>query len=300
MPTVITSPLSVYEHVLPVLADAIENAPELRGRILGIHLEGPFISPRQGAVGTHPASCVLPPAGPGAIKMLERWQSLARGHIKLLTLAAEADGAAELCAHATSQMGLKVSLGHMLAGGPEIGQLATAGATLLTHLGNGCPNEIHRHRNHLWPTLSDDRMSAMLITDGQHLPPDAIACFLRCKGVGRTIITSDVAPVAGLADGEYACFGGTVHVEGKYVRSADRTCLAGSGALMLDCMNHLASLSLKPRPGSDAPLSVEELMEMGFGNPLRALGLDPHAVAKEMMEHEGPKVAFADGRFVLL
>ena len=300
VPTVITAPPAVYEHVLPILAEAIENEPRLRGRILGLHLEGPFISGLKGAVGTHPASCVLPPASADGIALLERWQRLARGHIKLLTIAAEADGAAAFCAHATSKMGMRVSLGHMLAAGPEISALAAAGATLLTHLGNGCPNEIHRHKNHLWPTLSDDRLSAMLITDGQHLPPDAIACFMRCKGIARTIITSDVAPVAGLPDGEYACFGGHVYVEGKYVRNADRTCLAGSGALMLDCMNHLASLSLKPLPGETAPLSVEQLMDMGFANPLRAVGLDPDAVAKERLACDGAKVAFEGGQFRLV
>jgi N-acetylglucosamine-6-phosphate deacetylase len=293
VPTVITAPVATLEHVLPILADACE-CERLRGRLLGIHLEGPFISALKGAVGTHPAQCVLSPAASEGCAMLDRWQALARGHIKLLTIAAEVDGAAALCAHAVSK-GIAVSLGHMLATAEDIGRLAAAGATLLTHLGNGCPNEIHRHRNHLWPALADDRLSAMLITDGQHLPADALAAMIRCKSVGGAIVTSDVAPVAGLPDGTHACFGGTVHVEGRYVRSADRSCLAGSGALMIDCMNHLASLQLRPTAGRPEPLTLAELLRLGFENPLRALGLDPVAVARQLAAL-GPLVLYDERR----
>ena len=329
VPTVITSPLSTYEYVLPILADAAESKV-LAGRVLGLHLEGPFISPEQGAVGTHPVRCVRAPrptdgsvaghaadggeGGEGGEEMdgsalLRRWQKLARGKIRLLTVAAEADGAAALCKEAVA-LGIRVSLGHMLGQAGPIRELAAAGATLLTHLGNGCPNEIHRHKNHLWPALADDRLSAMLITDGQHLPPDLILAVLRCKGVAGALVTSDVAPVAGLPDGDYDCFGATVHVEGRFVRSQDRTCLAGSGALMLDCMNHLAALRLESRPpayryggtpAANAPLSLDELMALGFGNPLRALGLDPAVLSKQLAPL-GARVLYDDstGQFRLI
>ena len=141
----------------------------------------------------------------------------------------------------------------------------------------------------------------MRTTGGQHLPADLILAILRCKGVARTIVTSDAAPVAGLPDGDYPCFGGVVHVEGKYVRSADRTCLAGSGALMLDCMNPLASLRLPPRPPdpvASPPLSLDELMALGFANPLRAVGLEPAAVARQLAPR-GPRIVYdeAAGQF---
>ena len=119
----------------------------------------------------------------------ERWQELARGHIRLLTIAAERRGAAQLCAHAVA-MGITVSLGHQLATADDIDACAAAGATLLTHLGNGCPAMIDRHRNHLWPALAEERLSAMLISDGQHLPPAAISTFLRAKGLARVCAKS--------------------------------------------------------------------------------------------------------------
>jgi N-acetylglucosamine-6-phosphate deacetylase len=293
VPTVITAPTSTFEHVLPILADACDDE-RFGGRLLGIHMEGPFISPKKGAVGTHPAKDVIGPDD-GGCALLDEWQRLARGHIKMITIAAEAEGAAQLCAHAVS-VGIRVSLGHQLATRPEINQLAGAGATLLTHLGNGCPNLIHRHDNHLWPSLSDDRLTAMLISDGQHLPADALTTMVRAKGIGRTLITSDCSPVAGLPEGIYDCFGSVVHVEGPYVRSADKSCLAGSGSLMIDCMNHLASLSLRPHPGDERPLSLAEMLELSFSNPLRALGLDP-AQMHARLAQRGARVHYTGGEF---
>ena len=319
VPTVITCPLETYDRVLPILAAAAES-PRLRGRILGLHLEGPFISPRKGAVGAHPPLFVRTPRkggngtggggrggegdeggerGADGCALLDRWQRLARGRIKLITIAAEAEGADRLCAHAV-RMGVRVSLGHMMAVGDEIGRLAAAGATHLTHLGNGCPNEVHRHKNHLWPCLADDRLCAMIITDGQHLPADTISAILRCKGVHNTIVTSDVAPVAGLDEGSYECFGSFVHVQGKFVRSADKSCLAGSGALMLDCLNHLASLGLRPAPGRDESLSLDELLMLAFDNPIRALGLEPTAVAADLHSLGPSRVLHEAGRFRLV
>lgn len=120
MPTVITSPLATYDHVLPILAAAAECA-ELAGRVIGLHLEGPFISPAKGAVGTHPVPCVRAPMAAGVSlegaqgggALLRRWQQLARGRIRLLTLAPEVEGAADLCAEAAG-LDIRVSLGHML------------------------------------------------------------------------------------------------------------------------------------------------------------------------------------------
>ena len=322
LPTLITAPREVYARNLPLLARLIES-PRFAGRLLGIHIEGPFLSPFHGAIGCHPREHVLVPAAlpGGGCDLLDEWQQLARGHIRLLTLAAEVEGAAALCAHAVRRRRIAVALGHQLARREQIGELAAAGATLLTHLGNGCPNTLHRHDNHLWPSLADDRLSAMVIADGQHLPADALVAMVRAKGVARLILTSDVSPAAGLPDGEHDCFGSVVHVEGRHVRSADRSCLAGSGALMLDCVNHLASLRFRPTdPDAEPPpifgcgeapeqqqqqaaaaegegdatavvvgrggrgLSVAELVRVGFDNPLRAIGCDPSEVRRRLAD----------------
>ena len=293
LPTIITSPLETYASNLPLLADIIEDTMRVESSnrsdvydhcgdsgspvllpsdsLLGIHLEGPFISPEPGAVGCHPPEHTRAPS----IKELRQWQTLARGHIKLLTIAAELEGAEELCRAAVQEMGITVSLGHQLAGGEEVRRLVRAGATLCTHLGNGMPNMIHRHKNAIWTSLADDRLSAMLITDGEHLPDDTITTFVRAKGSERIIITSDVAPVAGLASGIYAWGSTMVRVEDTRVRAADLPCLAGSGSLMLHCMNHLASIQVG---GGGWLLSPEQLGYVAFDNPLNALGVSPEMV----------------------
>ena len=190
-PTVITAPPAVYRHALPVLAEAIRD-PRSQGRLLGIHLEGPFISPEDGAVGAHPVEFVRLPS-PADFDALYR---LADGQITLLTLAPELPGALELIRHVVG-LGVVVSIGHTLADGPVVRAAVEAGVRLSTHLGNGCPNLLHRHHNPIWPQLAAGELSAMLITDGHHLPPEVIAAFLAAKGPGRILVTSDAAPAAG-------------------------------------------------------------------------------------------------------
>ena len=75
-------------------------------------------------------------------------------------------------------------------------------------------------------------------------------------------------------------------------------CLAGSGALMLDCMNHLASLAITPQAGRVEPLTLSELLTMGFDNPLRSIGLEPAEVARRLA-HIGPLVTFDGACFRL-
>ena len=292
-PTVITSSAAIYAHVLPLLADLCDaavagEAEGFAGRILGIHLEGPFISPEPGAVGCHPAAhCAAPSA-----ERFDALQALARGHVKLVTIAAEIEGAAPFC-RSLVERGVTVSLGHMLADAAQVRALADAGATLLTHLGNGLPNMVHRHETSLWASLAEDRLSAMIISDGQHLRAETLTAFVRAKSLARIIVTSDAAPVAGLPDGVYDCFGARVCVEGATVRSASEPCLAGSGSLMLRCVNHLASIALIDT-GSDRDVGASggggggprrmtrgELERVAYFNPLRALGVDPARLQQE-------------------
>jgi N-acetylglucosamine-6-phosphate deacetylase len=235
-PTVVTSSLEVYEENLPVLARATEE--ELPARILGIHLEGPFISPAEGARGAHPREhCRAPDPA-----LLERLLELARGRAALLTLAPELEGACPLVERAT-RSGLAVGIGHTLAGPDEIARAVEAGARFSTHLGNGLPSSVDRHSNPLWPQLAEDRLAGLFITDGHHLPAEFTRTALRAKGARGFVVTSDSSSVAGLPPGEYEALGARVVLEpaGRLGLAGTRY-LAGSSACMLDCMNHLASL----------------------------------------------------------
>jgi len=262
-PTVVTSPTQVYRQALPVLAEAIRAQSQTgdgkRSLLCGIHMEGPFISPEEGAVGAHPRQHVRSPS----LALFDELYALAGGKIALLTLAPELPGAPALVRHARN-IGVTVSIGHTLADAQAIKTAVDAGATLSTHLGNGCPNLIHRHHNPLWPQLAASGLSAMLITDGHHLPPELIAVALAAKGPGRVIVTSDSSPAAGCSPGEYTFFGTHALLEPSgRLRNLESDTLAGSSASLLDCMNFLAALGL---------LDETALWQVGRDNPLKILG----------------------------
>jgi N-acetylglucosamine-6-phosphate deacetylase len=107
----------------------------------------------------------------------------------------------------------------------------------------------------------------MIITDGHHLPPPLIKLMLRIKGVERIAVTSDGTALTGMHPGEYNMFGSDVTLdESGRLYNPETGYLAGSGSTMLQCMNHLASLKL---------LTLEELMQVGYTNPLNLIGAKP-------------------------
>ena len=256
-PTVVTGEPWAYEVNLAVLAAAMAE-PDLAPHLLGIHLEGPFLAPA--ARGAHCEACLQLPSLP----LFKHWMELAKGRITMLTLAPELEGAEELIRFAVSK-GVVVSLGHHLAEGAVIDRAAKAGATCCTHLGNGIPNILPRHPNPIWSQLADTRLTAMLITDGHHLPPDFVRVALRAKGLEKIVITSDAAPLAGQPPGEYQFAGTTVVSEpGGRISVKGSESLAGSSATMEECMRWLKALG---------GLSDEDLIRVGRTNPLRVLGL---------------------------
>jgi len=265
LPTMITSPAETYAHNLPLIAKVMERR-EFRGRLLGIHLEGPFISPLDGARGAHDRRWVAKPD----IAYLEKLIEWADGKIKLITVAAEIDDAEQLTGFAVSR-GITVSLGHQMAIETDLERLVEAGAAALTHLGNGVPAMLPRHNNPIWAGLADDNLAAMIITDGHHLPSSLIKTIIRTKGPDRCIVVSDVSPLAGLPPGTYQSMGQQAVLEptGRILNPATGY-QVGSSATMLQCMNHLASLNL---------VSLDELLKVACHNPLRLIGLAPEQIA---------------------
>lgn len=277
--TVITSSMESYRKTLPALARFIEGKAN-RGRMIGLHLEGPFISPEDGAVGTHPKQYVLPQR----IELFEELRTLAGGHLKLITVAPEREGGLELIKHAV-KCGVKVSVGHCLADYEQTVAAAKAGATLGTHVGNGVPNMLHRHKNPIVSMLASP-LTAMFISDGNHLPAEFLKMALAAKGLDASLIVSDVAPVAGLPKGVYDSFGTQVRIcDDGAIRNLNAPTLAGSSSSIFECMNFLAKA-----------LSLDEatLWKLGRDNPAKAIGLD----AAKM---DLPELAeFKDGAFKLI
>jgi len=276
LPTLISSPVSVYEHNLPIIAKVLQ-AEEFHGHLLGVHLEGPFISFQDGARGAHVREYIKQPD----IDFLRRLIDFSCGTIKLITIAAEAKGADKLAQFAVDK-GIVVSLGHQMANCEDLDNLVQAGATALTHLGNGLPRLIPRHENPLCAALAQDSLTAMFVTDGHHLPPPVLKAIIRAKTPKCCIIVSDCAPLAGAKPGRYQMMDQNVILEESgrlYNPIAGH--LVGSSAIILKCINHLASLNL---------VSPDELIAMSFYNPLKLIAVDPQDIA------QGQRICFDEKR----
>ncbi len=215
--------------------------------------KGPFISTQDGARGAHNAQWVRKPD----VAYLKELIDLAQGTVRLITIAADQEGAEELSRYASSH-GVAVALGHHMAKEQDLERLVAVGAKALTHLGNGVPALLSRHQNPVWAGLANDDLAATIIADGHHLPPSMLKTFIRTKGPGRCIVISDASPLAGLPPGEYWSMGATVHLQedGKLFNPATGY-MAGSSATILACANHLA----QPRPRGSERAGPDVLLQ---------------------------------------
>jgi N-acetylglucosamine-6-phosphate deacetylase len=226
-PTLTTNSSEVLKHGFSVLAKAREDA-ELAASIPGYHLEGPYISPVEGFRGSHNKQWIRPPDWDEFIE----WVEAAEGKIIQVTVAPELEGAIDFIGKCRRQ-GIQVALGHHNATADIVRAAVDAGASLCTHLGNGCANMIHRHDNPLWPQLAEDRLKIGIICDGFHLCEEEVRTFLKVKGVEKTIITSDASSLAGMPPGEYDKNGKKLVVTPDgMIKYPAQNVLAGSASLM--------------------------------------------------------------------
>ena len=280
-PTVITASWETYVQNLPVLAQAMET-PDLQPHLLGLHLEGPFISPEDGARGAHPRPSTRNPD----LEFFERLLALAEGNVSIVTVAPELPGAGDLIRHIAGK-GIAVFLGHHLAGPKQIDRACQAGALASTHLGNGLPNMLPRHMNPIWDQLAEERLTALLITDGHHIPDNFIRVVSKVKSPQQLAVTSDSAPVAGMPPGRYDTLGQKVVLEesGRLWNPVGQH-LVGSSSSMMECMNYLAALNL---------MEEEDLCLVGYHNPLRLVGKKLPADQFARL----PSLTYAEGSFSL-
>jgi N-acetylglucosamine-6-phosphate deacetylase len=192
LPTLITSSFDGFAANARVLASVSHPA------IAGIHMEGPYVSPDEGARGAHPREHVAI----ASVDDFSRRQHAAGGRIVLVTLAPEVPGAIALIEHLVAA-GVRVAIGHTGATRQQIGEAIRAGATLATHLGNGCPQMLPRHPNVIWELLAADALYASLIVDGHHLPAATVKSMVRAKRPDRTILVTDAVAAAAAAPGRY-------------------------------------------------------------------------------------------------
>jgi N-acetylglucosamine-6-phosphate deacetylase len=259
LPTVITASEEKIIHCLQAIATARKLDPTIQHIIPGVHVEGPHLSSEDGPRGAHPREHIRPPS----LGEFDRWQQACGDLVKLVTLSPHFEEAPGYIA-ALHARGILISIGHTHASPEQIHAAVDAGATLSTHLGNGVANTLPRHPNLLWTQLAEDRLTAMFIADGHHVPDDTLKVMLRAKGLDRAILTSDLVALGGMPPGLYETpVGGLVELTSDGRLGLPGTpFLAGSVVALKDAVAHLAKTNL----------SLNESLKLATQNPARLLG----------------------------
>jgi len=206
-----------------IFAEEVEHA-HIGARPLGIHLEGPFISPAKR--GVHPPEFLVAPT----VDLFERIFDASGGTLKMMTIAPELPGAPEVIRHARER-DVYTSIGHSDATFEEAVKGIAAGAVNATHTFNAMRALDHREPGILGAVLSDNSVMADIIADGVHVAPAIVEVFLKAKGTERAILITDAISATGMPDGTYQLGPFQVQVRGDRAEFQGR--LAGS-VLTLD------------------------------------------------------------------
>jgi N-acetylglucosamine-6-phosphate deacetylase len=249
LPTLISSPVEACSAFIA----AVGAAAESRGaRVLGAHVEGPFINPS--FRGAHLREHLTDPAP-------EKIDVFVGARPRMVTLAPELPGALAAIERLHGA-GIVVSAGHTGADF-ELGRRAiAAGVRFGTHIYNQMPPVHHRNPGIALALLLDSRVMVGLIADGVHVHPGVCEQLVRIKGTSRIALTTDQTSAAGAPAGTYSLSGRSVVSDGRVVR-LDNGTLAGSAAKMDDLIRFMANL-----PGSNANRAVELATDV----PARVLG----------------------------
>jgi N-acetylglucosamine-6-phosphate deacetylase len=227
VPTVITAPLDRLTATLRAARDYVPGLPSGGARVLGVHVEGPFISPlRRGA---HNPAWITDPTPAAVAGLIEAGTGL----LRLVTLAPERPGALAAIEQLTGA-GVLVSVGHSDALAGQVSAAADRGARMVTHLFNAQRGLSHREPGVAGQALTDARLTSGLIADLHHVAGPVCGLAFRAAP-GRIALVTDAAAPAGMPPGEYLLGGEPISLPdaaGAPPVRADGT-IAGS-ALRLD------------------------------------------------------------------
>jgi N-acetylglucosamine-6-phosphate deacetylase len=256
--TTVTAPQDRLLRALEHLGKATgtnHNDGRSGSRMLGIHLEGPFIS--HAKRGVHPPENLVQPS----IALFERYWQASAGAIKMMTIAPELPGSPETIQHAW-RLGVHSSLGHSNATHAESVQAIAAGADHATHTFNAMRPLDHREPGILGAALSDERLTADIIADGIHVDPSVVKMFLACKGEERAILITDAISATGMGDGHYRLGGLDVTVKGDRCEHEGR--LAGSVLTLDRAVRNIVSFT---------GWKLQQSIKLATFNPARLLGI---------------------------
>ncbi len=264
LPTLVTTSIEQTHRSLLFLAKAISyqtrNPNPLEAKILGMHLEGPFLHPDKR--GAHPQQHLLPLNLDTLQQVLGDYTEI----IKLVTLAPELDPTGETIKYLCDR-NIIVSLGHSTANAEQTRAAIAQGATMVTHAFNAMPSLHHRDVGLLGEAILSDRVWCGLIADGVHVSPQMIKLLYRMKN--QIFLVSDALAPLGLADGSYPWDDRQITVKNGTVRLPDGT-LSGTTLPLIKAVNNLIEWDI---------CGVEQAIDAAINMPRYAMNLaiDPDA-----------------------
>ncbi|MGW2821491.1 N-acetylglucosamine-6-phosphate deacetylase [Streptomyces sp. NPDC001443] len=254
--TLVASTVTDDMDVLTRQAGLLSELAE-QGDIAGIHFEGPFISPcRKGA---HSEALLRDPEPAEVRKLVDA----ARGHAKMVTLAAELPGGMD-SVRLLAEHGVIAAIGHTDATYEQTVEAIDAGATVATHLFNAMPALGHRAPGPIAALLEDERVTVELINDGTHLHPAALELAFHHAGPDRVAFITDAMDAAGIGDGRYMLGPLEVEVSEGVARLVEGGSIAGSTLTQDRAFRRAVTVDR---------LSVEHAVAALSANPARLLGM---------------------------
>ncbi|MBT2501835.1 N-acetylglucosamine-6-phosphate deacetylase [Curtobacterium sp. ISL-83] len=257
------SVLSLVANPVPTLAASLERVRSLMASdplVLGVHLEGPFLSPHN--KGAHNASFLVDPSPDPVSSLL----TAGEGVIRQVTVAPELPGALDAVRRFV-EAGVVVAVGHTVATYDQARAAFDVGATLLTHAFNAMPGLHHRAPGPIGAAVADDRVTLELILDGVHVHPVVAETLFRAAA-GRVALVTDAMGAAGAADGAYRLGSLDVTVTDGVAHVAGTDTIAGSTLTQDVALRNAVTLAGRSLPEAVAALTSVPAAALGLGERL--------------------------------
>ncbi|MFZ9270813.1 MAG: N-acetylglucosamine-6-phosphate deacetylase [Prochlorococcaceae cyanobacterium] len=278
-PTLVTCGIEPLRQALTVLAQARRQTAPGQCRLLGAHLEGPFLAPERR--GAHPKQHLAAPSAAALAERIDGFGGGPNGDIALVTLAPELEGAADVIA-ALRREGVVVSLGHSAATEHQATDAFAAGVSMLTHTFNAMGGLQHRAPGPVAAAVLNGEVALGLIADGVHVAP-TMAVLLQRLAPEQVVLVSDALAPYGLGEGQHRWDERLLIVEDGSCRLADGT-LAGVTLPLLEGAVRLAAWSGEPGRAI-AAATVLPRRVLGDGRSTRELLLG-RSLAETLRWHE--------------
>jgi N-acetylglucosamine-6-phosphate deacetylase len=231
LPTLVTTDERTRSRALAALAAGRPVGVPAGARPLGLHFEGPMLSPERS--GAHEKSLLREPSA----ELIAGWSAAAG--VQMVTMAPELPGAIEVIRQ-LAERGVLVSIGHTAADLDQVRAATAAGARSVTHLFNAMPGLDHREPGPVGAVLGMDGLVAGVIVDGLHVHPVTVVAAYRALGASRFLAVSDTTAALDQPDGPSRLGGRPVLIRDGAVRLVDDGGLAGSAVGLDHCLRLLA------------------------------------------------------------